>query len=224
MLNMQQFPPTPRPEPSDPYPPPVLSSEPEPVQRGSWYSALSTILILIAAPVVALLLTAFVFQSYEVDGPSMEPTLQNRDRLIVLKVPRTVARITGEPYIPKRNDIIVFVKHGLPESAGVREDKQLIKRVIGLPGDRVVVKDGAVTVFNSENPAGFDPDASSEHGAAITTTSGESDVVVEEGQVFVAGDNRGNSLDSRTFGPIESSDIVGKLILRIFPLDKADTF
>src|SRR5882762_2580960 len=64
-------------------------------------SILSTIAILIIAPLIALTLTAFVFQSYEVDGPSMETTLQNHDRLIVVKVPRTFARITHHSYIPK---------------------------------------------------------------------------------------------------------------------------
>src|SRR6266702_4799807 len=87
---------------------PVASARlPEPQQKKSdgWKSALSTIFILIAAPLVALALTAFVFQSYEVDGPSMQSTLQNHDRLIVLKVPRTIARITGHDFIPNRGDV-----------------------------------------------------------------------------------------------------------------------
>src|ERR1019366_8116351 len=68
----------------------------------------STLLVLFIAPVVALLLTAFVFQSYQVDGPSMETTLQNDNRLIVWKVARSWSRITGHPYIPNRGDIIIF--------------------------------------------------------------------------------------------------------------------
>src|SRR4051812_22701390 len=80
---------------------------------GNWRDILSTLLILVAAPLIALLLTAFVFQSYEVDGQSMETTLHDHDRLIVLKVPRTVSRLTNHPYIPHRGDVIIFVKHNL---------------------------------------------------------------------------------------------------------------
>jgi signal peptidase I len=209
---------------------PVYSSRlpepPKPKQKKSegWRSALSTIFILIAAPLVALALTAFVFQSYEVDGPSMETTLQNHDRLIVLKVPRTIARITGNDYIPSRGDVIVFVKAGLQEYGDVQSEKQLIKRVIGLPGDRVVVKDGAITIYNKEHPAGFNPDAGKDWGKDIQTTPGETDVTITEGQVFVSGDNRTNSLDSRYFGPIAAHDIVGKLVVRVFPLNKAGFF
>ena len=191
---------------------------------GGWRSAISTILILIAAPVVALLLTAFIFQSYEVDGPSMETTLQNRDRLIVWKVPRTIAKITGRAYIPERNDVIVFVKPEL-NNTGTTQEKQLIKRVIGLPGDRVVVQDGGITVYNKEHPDGYNPDANHEYSPNIAAlTTGNLDVTVGEDQVFVCGDNRTNSLDSRSFGAIPANDIVGKLTVRIFPVSKFKSF
>lgn len=188
-----------------------------------WRGAISTLIILVAAPIVALLLINFVFQSYEVDGPSMESTLQNQDRLIVDKIPKTWARITGKHYIPERGQIVIFVKHGVAE-LGTDGDKQLIKRVIGLPGERVVVKDGKMTVFNKQNPDGFNPDVGSSWEAVITETPGNVDITVGANQVFVAGDNRPNSLDSRSFGPISSDDIVGKLSFRIFPINQAEHF
>jgi signal peptidase I len=197
---------------------------PPPRKFEGLHSFLSTIFILVGAVVVALLLTTFVFQSYEVDGPSMETTLQNRDRLIVLKVPRTISRITNQDYIPKRGDIIVFVKHDLEQFGDIREDKQLIKRVIGLPGDRVVVRDGSVTVYNNENPAGFNPDLNTLYSKGIETTPTDTDTIVGKDEVFVLGDNRLNSLDSRSFGPVKTEDIVGKLALRVFPLNQAKTF
>lgn len=89
---------------------------------------------------------------------------------------------------------------------------------------RVVVKDGTVTVFNKEHPDGFNPDKDKEYSKSFSTTNGNVDVTVQPGQVFVMGDNRGNSLDSRYFGPIDDSTIVGKLGMRIFPLNKARTF
>lgn len=190
----------------------------------SWRSALSTIAILLAAPAVALLLTTFVFQSYEVDGPSMETTLQNQDRLIVWKLSRTIARLDNHAYIPHRGDVIIFIKRGLYESGGTKE-KQLIKRVIGLPGDRVVVADGKYIVYNKENPNGYNPDINHDFSPGIASyTSGNIDLTVAEGQVFVSGDNRPNSLDSRAFGTIPAQDIVGKLSARIFPISKYKTF
>lgn len=204
-----------------------LPDEPPPKPKNklgeNWKSIASTLAIIVVAPLIALILTLFVFQSYEVDGPSMETTLQNSDRLIVYKVPRTWARITGHAYIPKRGDIIIFSKSENYEF-GANSKKQLIKRVIGLPGDRVVVKDGVVTLYNAQKPDGFNPDNLYPYGKVIVTTPGTVDVTVGKDEVFVAGDNRPNSLDSRSFGAISANDIIGKLVLRVYPLSKAEKF
>jgi signal peptidase I len=193
-------------------------------QQEGWKGVVSTVLILLAAPLIALVLIAFVFQSYEVDGPSMETTLQNQDRLIVNKIPRTIARITGKPYIPERGEIIIFVKHGSLDFDGSGE-KQLIKRVIGLPGERVVLQNSKYTVYNAEYPQGFDPDTSFDRREGINASiPGSADFTVGENEVFVSGDNRPNSLDSRAFGPISADDIVGTLAFRIFPVGKAEKF
>lgn len=185
-------------------------------------SALSTIAILIIAPLIALTLTAFVFQSYEVDGPSMETTLQNHDRLIVYKLPRTIARITGKNYVPHRSDIIIFSRQDSFEF-GTAQKRQLIKRVMAFAGERVVVKDGILTVYNSEHPEGFRPD-SQPYGKVIVTTPGDVDLVVPEGYIYVCGDNRPNSLDSRAFGPVPLKDVVGKLSIRVYPFGKSQVY
>lgn len=201
----------------------VHTSEPSDQERHKegWQSALSTIAILILAPVVAILLTTFVFQSYEVDGPSMEETLQNRDRLIVWKVPRTISRVTGNAYIPGRGEIIVFNRNDTAELGG---EKQLIKRVIGLPGERVVVRDGRITVYNKEKPNGFNPDTQGGYGNQAQNTQGTIDVTVPKDEIFVAGDNRPNSLDSRAFGTVPAEGVVGNLAIRIFPFNKLKAF
>ncbi len=185
---------------------------------------LSTIGILVAALVVALGLIAFVFQSYQVDGPSMQQTLQNNDRLIVWKLPRTWSRITGHQYVPGRGDVIIFTESGLA-SFGQENTKQLIKRVVGLPGDHVVVANNIITIYNSAHPDGFQPDKTLPYGKNITEPAQQSvDVTLGKNQLFVCGDNRTNSLDSRFFGPINSSQIVGKLLLRVLPLNQAERF
>ncbi len=187
-------------------------------------SALSTIALFLLAPIIALSLTAYAFQSYQVDGQSMETTLQNNDRLIVNKIPRTISRVTGHPFIPDRGTIVVFNGGGLFDSTAIQE-KQLIKRVIALPGEDIEVKDGKITVYNKEHPNGFDPDR-----AGIYTISAKStpqDVArrtLGPAEIFVCGDNRANSEDSRYFGPINADRLVGNLTFRIYPISKAEKF
>lgn len=194
------------------------------IGRGSaWKDFLSTAAILLAAFVVALLMIAFVFRSYQVDGPSMEPTLQNNDKLIIWKVPRTWSDITGDSYIPPRGDIIVFTESGLAKY-GQQNTKQLIKRVIGLPGDTVTVANGEYMIYNAQHPQGFDPDKTMPYGKVIPYTSGDLTIKLGHNQIFVSGDNRPDSLDSRDFGPINTNQIVGQLVLRVYPPDKLKLF
>ncbi|MGH9857404.1 MAG: signal peptidase I, partial [Acidobacteriota bacterium] len=103
-------------------------------------------------------------------------------------------------------------------------DKQLIKRVIAVPGERVVVQDGEVTIYNTKHPEGFNPDTSGIYSDKTLPTNGGLDMIIPNGEVFVLGDNRSNSLDSRSFGTISANDIVGVLAFRIFPFNKAKGF
>lgn len=213
--------PTPSPRPPEPPEPAIGGGSDE--KHSVWKEILSTAGILVTALLTALLIIAFVFRSYQVDGPSMESTLQNADKLIIWKVPRTWAKITHHDYIPARGDIIVFTQTGLSEY-GQEDSKQLIKRVIGLPGDRVVVHDGSITIYNDAHPDGFNPDRSMSYGKKIPSTSGEVDVTLGAHQLFVSGDNRPDSLDSRAFGPINASQVIGKLVVRVFPVSQAKAF
>lgn len=202
-----------------PYAPAVRRSD----RREGLMSAFSTVAVLLVAPLIAIFLTMFVFQSYQVDGESMETTLSHNDRLIVWKMPKTWSRITGHDYIPKRGDVVVFVEPDLSQF-GQDPGKQLIKRVLGLPGERVVIADNQLTVYNQEYPEGFKPDKVLPYGSVIGETPIDHEWTVGEGQIFVVGDNRNNSLDSRTFGPIDASNIVGKLIIRVLPLGDVKKF
>lgn len=186
---------------------------------------ISTIGVLLAALCVAFGLIAWVFQSYEVEGSSMQTTLMDHDRLIVWKIPRTIARITHHNYVPNRGDIIIFVESGLSQF-GQEDSKQLIKRVIGLPGERVVLSNGVLTVYNQAHPNGFQPDKTMSYGSVINESNDTHniDITLAKDQLFVCGDNRPNSLDSRTFGPIDAHQIVGKLSVRLLPLSQIQKF
>lgn len=190
-----------------------------------WKELFSTVGILLTAILVAFFIITFVFRSYQVDGTSMLNTLENSDKLIIWKVPRSWARVTGHPYIPKRGDIVVFTETNLAQF-GQQNTKQLIKRVIGLPGDRVVVKNGNYTIYNAAHPHGFDPDKTLAYGKSnpLPYTSGNIDVTLGPDQLFVSGDNRPDSLDSRYFGPINANQVIGKLIVRVFPIDHTEVF
>ncbi len=195
-------------------------------RRRNLSSIISSVIIIGLAPVVAILLTLFVFQSYQVDGPSMETTLQDQDRLIVWKAPRTLAKITSDQYVPNRGDIVIFNEPGMGNYENPDGSKQLIKRVIGLPGERVAIVDGVITVYNQDNPNGFSPDKTLPYGrdANIEPTADEVDVTLGTNELFVSGDNRPNSMDSRMFGPITTDQIIGKLVMRILPINNTKVF
>src|SRR5487761_1094023 len=164
--------------PSEPSSPVMGGSTPKSSRHQGLRDALSIVGVLLAALVLAWGLISFVFQSYEVDGPSMQTTLHNNDHLVVWKVARTWARITGHQYVPNRGDIIVFNEPGLADF-GQSADKQLIKRVIGLPGERVVVKNGVLVIYNKAHPNGFQPDKTLPYGNVIPTTSGTIDITLK---------------------------------------------
>ena len=172
---------------------------------------------------IVLLLHFFIFQAFHVVGTSMYPTLHNSDYLIISKLGDTEAQIgrtfghKNEVYIPNRGQIIVF-------HFPLDPTKVFVKRVIGLPGDRVVVKTGQVTVYNQAHPNGFNPDTGYE--PAGTATLIDTDETVQPGNIFVMGDNRSNggSYDSRQWGQVPSSYIIGEVVLRLLPLDQIKTF
>lgn len=188
----------------------------KPKKEGGVVSFIATLLV---AFLLVQVINMFFFQSYKVFGSSMFPTLHNSDRLIISKVGKTKARLSGKDFTPARGTIIVFVDPQNP-------DLQLIKRVIGLPGERVVVKDGSLTVYNNEHPNGFNPD-DAPYGKDLPKSSGENDVTVPANSLFVSGDNRAgsNSLDSRNeLGTVPEHLIIGTLKVRIFPFDTAKFF
>jgi signal peptidase I len=171
-----------------------------------------------------LLINSYVFRSFSVVGQSMEHTFSTNDRVIVNRLPVTLAQIENKAYVPERGQIIVFKN---PKYDFMRGEEFVIKRVVAFPGERVTVKDGIVTVYNTAYPEGFQPDTTLFHGEPLSPTSGDVDTTVIDSTLFVMGDNRiaDNSCDSRScLGSIPYYDVVGPVGLRIFPIDKIRTF
>lgn len=197
---------------------------------------LLSLVVFVACVVVGtMILNAFVFRSYNVVGVSMENTLHNDDRVIVNRLPVTWAHFIGEEYVPKRGQIIVFANGEASgpltcEAPMGQADQYIIKRVIAFPGERVTVKDGVLTVYNEEYPDGFSPDEETRidaNNGPKEYSSGEVDMLVPAGEIFVAGDNRegSHSFDSRSgLGTIPLCRIIGPTAMRIYPFDQIRFF
>ncbi len=185
---------------------------------------LNFVLFVILVLVGTLFINSFIFRSFNVTGHSMEYTLQDGDRLIVNRIPVTLSQIQNKQYVPTRGNIIIFKN---PQYIAGSPDEYIVKRVIAFPGERVTVHDGILTVYNKEHPDGYQPDKDDKNGHPRSPTSGDVDVTVTDGTLFVAGDNRigNNSCDSRgCLGLIPMYDVVGPVGLRIWPLNKISTF
>ena len=191
----------------------------------------------IIALVVAMLFRYYIGTPTIVKQPSMYPTLQENQRLWLNRWNRTTKKM------PERGDIVTFeapsktvlsideieksrvarYENGPTSVLGkfsfyVLENGKMsyIKRVIGLPGDHVVIKDGKVYVNNKEfNEPYLQPGVITDNGRGYCT-----DIVVPENSAFVMGDNRSQSTDSRCFGCIPLEKIESKVWIRVWPLDK----
>lgn len=187
--------------------------------------AFGLIVFIVGVVVGTLLINAFVFRSFNVEGPSMETTMYTGDRLIVNRLPVTLAQLQNNRYVPERGQIIVFKNPNYNPSVG--HEEYVVKRVIAFAGERVVVRNGKVTVYTIDRPAGFDPDSTINNNEPGQPTSGDVDTTVPEGTLFVMGDHReGNfSCDSRDcMGTIPLFDVIGPVSLRIFPFNAIRTF
>ena len=153
----------------------------------------------------------------------MQDTLFTGDRLIVNRLPVTWSHIRGTDYVPERGQIIVFKNPHW--EAGESNNEYIVKRVVAFPGERVVVGEGKIMVYNNDNPDGFNFD--DKYPGALLPTDGEKDVTVPEGVIFVAGDHRqgGYSYDSRNgLGYIPFDDIIGPVSFRIYPFTQMRSF
>ena len=146
----------------------------------------------------------FLIQPFYVKGASMEPNFEDHEYLII-------DEITYRFNEPKRGEVVVF-------RYPVNPSDYFIKRIIGLPGERIKISEGKVIIFNDEYPEGWelpelyiDPD---------NKNTGNIDEKILEGEYYLLGDNRDESLDSRFFGAVSKKFIIGRVLLRGWPLNR----
>jgi signal peptidase I len=180
---------------------------PKPPRRLTWRrigrEVVATTQTLLSAAVYATLIVTFGFQVARVDGLSMAPTLEDRDRLIVNK-------LVYELGDPRPGDIVMLYYPPEPE-------KMFVKRVIAEEGDTVRIVEGRVYVNDVPVHDDYIPEDFRSHEDMAPK-------IIEEGYYFVMGDHRNNSLDSRHWGPVPKKYIVGKVKFRWWPLQDAKIF
>jgi signal peptidase I len=198
-------PPVPSQIPEGPLAAPAASTVEEPL-RSSLSGALSWARDLIFSVLIAVVLILFIYQPVKVEGTSMMPGLTNNERIFINKFTFTFGM--GNIH---RGDTVVFYYPGDPS-----HDKSYIKRVIGLPGDRIRIQDGQVFVNGT---AIKEPYVEPDYRDRVTWNGGKEDVVGKD-DYFVLGDHRNSSSDSRSWGYVPKSDIYGKAVFVYWPLDK----
>lgn len=190
-------------DPEDLDPEPVRADETPPAharrKRSSMRNTVEWVAIIGAALVAAVVIKTFLIQAFYIPSASMEPTLNIQDRVLVNKLSYRLHDV-------HRGDVVVFERP--PNDRGQIRD--LIKRVIGLPGETVEGRDGTVYVDGRPLQEPYLPTGT------VTTDFGPKQV--PDDYVWVMGDNRGNSSDSRVFGPIAQSTIIGRAFIRVWPI------
>lgn len=168
---------------------------------GFFLDAFETIVLSLAIFVVIYF---FVASPHQVKGLSMYPTFNDKELILTDKVSYRL-------HLPQRDDVIVF-------KAPTNPDYDYIKRVIALPGEKVMVNNNHVYVNGQPLNETYLPAGTETTGGAYLAEGKE--ITVPDGDLFVMGDNRSGSSDSRSWGFVKISEIIGKVFLRYFPFNK----
>ena len=181
------------------------TSEPTSPSVGSFLWEL--IRVVLVAFAIMLVVRLFLAEPFIVSGSSMVPNFHNKEYLIINKLGYRLDE-------PRRGDVVVFKYPRDPS-------QYFIKRVIGLPGEKVQIREGRVVVFNLENPDGIVMDEP--YLKNVVTSASDELVALASDEYYVLGDNRPQSSDSRVWGALPKNLIVGKAWLRVFPLPEFGT-
>lgn len=184
--------------------------EKEAPQKKNWFIIILQSLVILTS--IGIVLYLFVISPNEVDGPSMEPNFYTdqiyfANRVVQWLNGTPVGKATGFSY--QRGDVVVLQVPGYP---------QFIKRIVALPGDKIAISDGSVYINDQLIIEDYLPPALYTRGGDFLEDGGEAKIV-PPGSVFVMGDNRPVSYDSRFLGFIRNDWLKGKVFLRVYPLD-----
>ena len=189
-------------EPVVPADTPIEVTAPPPPSRRSRKVLIEWLVILAVAVLAAFLIRSFAIEPFFIPSGSMEPTLQIGDRVLVNK-------LSYDLHSVHRGDIVVFKKPPNDYSPGVTD---LIKRVIGLPGETISARDGVVFIDGRALPEPWLPKGE--------TTATFAPVLIPHAEYFMMGDNRGDSADSRIIGPVTDKLFIGRAFVRVWPLSR----
>jgi signal peptidase I len=176
--------------------------------KSFFYAFWEIIEVVLVAIIAVFVIRNFLVQPFLVSGDSMRPNFSSGDYLLVDEISYRFRE-------PERGEVIVFKYPG-------DEKTYYIKRIIGLPGERISIKEGQITIFNDEKPNGFMPDE--QYLPETTMTDGDDEVVLKSGEYFVMGDNRNYSFDSRKWGNLQKAEIIGLVRLRLWPFNEVMAF
>lgn len=163
--------------------------------------------IVVLACLIVAPIRLFIFQPFFVKGQSMEPNFENGDYLFVDEISYRIKE-------PQRGEVVVFK---YPNDVSQR----YIKRIIGLPGETIEVKNGQVDVFSKTGEKILNEEKYIPQGVL---TLGDVKMTLEEDEYFVLGDNRSASSDSRRWGPVPKEDIIGRVFFRVWPIADLTAF
>ena len=192
------------PVPGEPAEPP--EKKPKKKAKTGTRQVIEWVVLIGAALALALLIRLFLFQAFFIPSPSMVPTLKENDRVLVNKLSYKVHDVN-------RGDLLVFEA---PESED-SDIKDLVKRVVALPGETVSFRGGSVYVDGKELDEDYLPEGTVTQVTPTPDCEGAAEVTIPPKHIWVMGDNRAGSKDSRCFGPIPESDIVGRVFFRMWP-------
>jgi signal peptidase I len=194
-----------------------MENEKQISDKKGWQSFWELVRFAFVAAIIVIPIRIFIVEPFVVDGSSMFPTFQNGNYLIADKISYIVNK-------PNREDVVIFFFPGDKLNDPSRNfvarffnpGKSFIKRVIGLPNETLDIRDGVVTITNTEHPEGFTLNEPYVKNISHETMH----IVLKSDEYFVMGDNRTGSSDSRIWGPVKNNFFEGKALLRLLPINE----